>query len=160
MDVRAWDDLGQKRLEVAATARSKEDWEERWPAPAPWAFVWGPCWRTTVEYKVRRFAAEVGFFVDGLGFDANALSADYCMVMAPDRSCFLSFIPAGDGEATPPGAIRFEMMVDGLTELASQLRARGIEFDGGPAPYEGGPMFTAELTSPNGLAIRIWSMSG
>lgn len=154
----SWSDRGKGRLEVAATARSQADWAERWPAPAPWVFAWGPCWTATVEYKVHDFAAEVGFFIDGLGFESNALSADYCMVMSPDRACFLSFVPALDGEATPPGGFRFEMMVADLAKSASELIARGIEFDRGPAPYDGGPMLTAELTSPNGLPIRLWSV--
>lgn len=153
-------ELGRKRLESVADCRTPEDWQRAWVAPPPTVFTWGTCWKHTVEYKVHDVAAEIGFFLDVMGFDANVMTPDYVMIMGREGEFYLSFRPAEEGESTtPPDAFSLEYMVADMGAAAAELRARGAEFVQEPLPYgqPGGGMFTCILRTPHGMPVKLWS---
>ncbi len=154
-----WHALGNARLQVAAEAKTAEEWQERWPAiPHELPFEWGSCWTATITYKVADYAAEIGFFVDGLGFQTNAFDPSFCMFATPDRSYFFAIVPAGEEAPTPPDSIRVSFMVADIERSARELAERGIEFTRGPEPYMGSRMLSGELRTPNGVPVELWGM--
>jgi len=145
-----WQALGEARIEAARTARTAEDWERLFGRPRqPFPFEWGTCWKGTVQYQVDDFAAEVGFFVDGLGFDTNAFAPDFSVVPTPPG-----------GRPTPPDAVRIGFMLKDVLGNAEELRRRGVAFTRDPAPFqEGAPMLRAEFATPNGIPVELWGFA-
>jgi hypothetical protein len=128
------------------------------PPSVPVPFEWGSCWRHTVEYKASEFEAEVGFWMDCMGFDCNVLSPDYCMVVGPEGAFYLSFVDA-KGEAVATDAVRLQFMVHDLDATCSELGDRGITFERRPQPSEpGGSTWYATLHTPSGLPVDLWGV--
>ena len=153
-----WSALGSARLRVAREATTAEQWRESWPsAPEELPFRWGSCWTATMQYRVADFAAEIGFFIDGLGFTANALDQNYCMFAAPDRSYFFSIVPADEEHAaTPPDALTIGFMAEHVEVARREIEARGIEFSRAPEPYQSSSLLRGELRTPNGILVELW----
>lgn len=151
-------DYGKTRLAFVKSCQSEEDWDQ-WAEPKhQFAFQYGPCWKNTIEYKVSDFAAEVGFFIDVLGCDCNALMEDYAMIQGPEQEFTFSFRPAKNEEAvTPKDAITIEFMVSNIDELHRELISRGIEFIQSPQEESGGQ--TAKFQTPHGITIKLWCFS-
>ena len=158
-----WRALGARRLERAAAARSADDYRAATTGQQhPWTFEWGSCWTATVTYRVADYAAELGFFVDGLGFALNALGPDFCMFAAPDRSWFFCIVPATDEvPATPADAIHLGFMLADVAASAAEIERRGIAFTEPVAPWGDppGPMLTGALHTPNGIRVELWGMT-
>lgn len=157
-----WRALGEERLGVAREARTPEDWKKRWKDTThAFPFVWGSCWSATITYQVDDFAAEVGFFVDGLGFRCNAIGDDFCMLAAPDRSYFFCVTPVPDGgRATPVDTFRLSFMLDDIEATSASIDDRGIPFERRPSP-EGGPdspMRMGWLRTPNHVKVELWGL--
>lgn len=150
---RDWSLYGVARVDVARVAKSPDDWNRLWVEPAnPFAFEWGRCWNAAVEYEVKDFESEVGFFVDGLGFQINALSTDFCMVMSPAKDCYISFCK-GDADAQ---GFSLQFMVDDLLTACKELISRGISLVE-PIPREPNQsMGMARLQTPAGIPIKLW----
>jgi catechol 2,3-dioxygenase-like lactoylglutathione lyase family enzyme len=160
MEMNQSTEYGKQRIEFANNVKQPEDWD-KWEANKnPFMFDFGPCWHHTTEYRVADYAAEVGFFIDVLGFDCNTISDDYIMIMSPGREFFFSFRPCKDGESpTPSDAITIEFFLNDLKATCEKLQARGIEFTHELAPDSpGSPMLTARFTTPNKMPIRLWGM--
>lgn len=159
-DKAAYRKLGEKRLEVARKAKTKEEWDKLWTQTKhPYSFELGPCWKNCMEYKVADFAAELGFFVDILGFVPNALGEDYAMFTSPDGDFYFSIVPAGDGEPTPKDALRIQFMLQDIHKVTRDLKSRGIEFEKDPEPAsEGSPMLSGTFRTPNGIPVDLWGM--
>lgn len=155
--------LGCKRIDAARKADTREKWEKLWKQPQhPWAITWGDCWRQCVQYNVSDFAAEVGFFIDVLGFPINAFAPGYAMFTGPRREFFFSIMPAGKKEPrTPPNAIRLQFLVEGIQSLSRELQKRGVKFQRKPAPYgnKDSPMYLATFKTPNGINVDLWGMA-
>ena len=152
--------LGQARLEVAKKAKTREDWDKLWKEPAhPYPFKLGPCWKNCVEYKVEDFAAEVGFFLDILGFDPNALGPEYAMLTSPDKEFYFSIVPAEEGKGTSTDAIRLQFMIEDILNVAEELEKRGIAFEKEPEPQgEGSPLYKSTFRTPHGIPVDLWGM--
>ena len=155
-------ELGQARIDVPKQAESPEEFQRLWREPAhPFAMSWGECWTFAPCYHVEDFAAEVGFWLDVLGFDSNAIAEDFCMVMDPEKRLTFSVRPAGEERAvTPPEALTLEFMVSGIRELCETLASRGVNVEQGPEPYgkPDSPMYTAKLRTPAGLRVWLWGL--
>jgi hypothetical protein len=154
-------EYGEERLIVAREAKSREDWDRLWKESAhPFAFTWGECWNQTAEYVVDDFAAEIGFYIDILGLECNALSEEYAMVNGPKKEFFLSVVPSSpDRPATPKDSIKVEFMIDNIVETSQELERRGIRFEARPAPDgEGSTLYTGLFRSPNGTRIGLWGI--
>ena len=152
--------LGEARIAVVKEAKTQEDFKRLWKEPKhPYPFVFGTCWKQCAEYTVDDFAAEVGFWFDVMGFQANAFSPDYAMFTGPKKDFFFSVVPSSSKRAsTPPDAMRLEFMVEDIEKLGQDLEKRGIRFEHKPAPEggEGSPMWKATFRTPHGIAVNLW----
>ncbi|MCW8129074.1 MAG: VOC family protein [Planctomycetota bacterium] len=154
--------LGLERIKLASSCKTPQDWKERWVEPKhPFPFKLGPCWTHCVEYHVKDFPAEVGFFLDVMGFPTNALGGEYAMFTSPEHGFYFSVTPASEeNPLTPPETIRLEFMVEDILEVGKKLEARGLKFENPPAPH-GGPnsgLYQGTLRTPNGVALRLWGV--
>jgi catechol 2,3-dioxygenase-like lactoylglutathione lyase family enzyme len=149
---------GRARIEIAQRAQTAQDWNELWKPPTqPFAFEWGEYWKHCIEYKVKDFTAEVGFFIDLLGLPVNAFNENYAMFTSPDREFFLAVVPAGNGKATPPDALRVQFMVADIFKTTAELQKRGIHFAQEPQPVSSGSnQWVVSFQTPNGICMEIW----
>lgn len=150
---------GKARIDIAQRATNRDDWDRMWKRTTyPFPFSWGKTWKHCIEYKVKDFAAEVGFFIDFLGFPVNAFDPDYAMFTSPNGEFFFSVVPVQEGEeSTPPNAIRLQFMIENIKETASELERRGIVFEQWPTPGSmGSSLLIGTFRSPNGIGIDLW----
>ncbi len=151
---------GKARLDIARRAHSRQDWERLWkPTMHPFAFRWGTRWKHCIEYRVDDFAAEVGFFIDVLGFPVKAFNESYAMFTSPDEAFYLAILPADERHpATPPDALRLQFMISALERTVEELARRGVEFALPPQPIApGSSMHIAVFHTPHGLPVELWS---
>ncbi len=157
-------EFGKKRIEIAASLKTPEDWQTKWPANEnEFIYKLGPCWTHMIEYYVDDFEAEVGFMTDILGFDTFVADGNmgYCSVTNPDKFFYFSFYKADGKEkiATPGNAIKLCLMVENIEEVTEALEKREIEFERKPAPdMEGSPMLRGIFKTPNGIRLELWGM--
>lgn len=153
---------GENRVNSISDIKSPEEWAEKWQNSVhEFPFNFAECWNMTIEYVVDNFEAELGFYIDILGFSVNALDSAYAMVTGPNDDFHISFVPRAPGvTSTPPDAIKLEFMVKNITTLAKELKSRGIEFESEPAPYGGedSNFITGVYRTPHGIRISLWSM--
>jgi hypothetical protein len=150
---------GKARIDIAKRAETRDDWDHLWKKPThPFPFSWGSSWKQCIEYKVADFPAEVGFFIDILGFPVNAFDPDYAMFTSPNGDFFFSVVPTRDGEnPTPLGAIRLQFMVQDIIETSIELERRGVKFNQMPARVADNSAFLiGSFRSPNGIGIELW----
>ncbi len=151
---------GKARLDIARRAHSRQDWERMWkPTMHPFAFRWGTRWKHCIEYRVDDFAAEVGFFIDVLGFPVKAFNESYAMFTSPDEAFYLAILPADERHpAAPPDALRLQFMISALERTVEELARRGVEFALPPQPIApGSSMHIAVFHTPHGLPVELWS---
>jgi catechol 2,3-dioxygenase-like lactoylglutathione lyase family enzyme len=150
---------GKARIDIAKRANTREDWDHLWKKPThSFPFSWGSSWKQCIEYKVADFPAEVGFFIDVLGFPVNAFDPDYAMFTSPSSDFYFSVVPARENESpTPRGAIRLQFMVQDIIETALELERRGVKFDQMPARVADNSSFLIGcFQTPNGIGIEMW----
>ena len=150
---------GKARIDIAKRAATRDDWDRLWKQPTnPFPFSWGSSWKQCIEYKVEDFPAEVGFFIDIMGFPVNAFDPDYAMFTSPNGDFFFSVVPTREGEPpTSEGAIRLQFMVQDITETAHELQRRGVEFTQMPARVADNSSFLiGSFRTPNGIGIELW----
>lgn len=144
--------LGKKRVENFAISNTSE------LPKNPYSPHWGSCWKLSFEYKVTNFAAEIGFFIDILGFETNIFSTSYAMFTNPDQDSFFSIIQA-QGEETPTQAesIKIHFVVKDLFQLSDELKNRNVSFLQPPmSAGEGTDLYSAILETPHGVMIELW----
>jgi catechol 2,3-dioxygenase-like lactoylglutathione lyase family enzyme len=153
---------GKARIDLAMRLNNSADWDEHWKPPSnPFPLTWGDSWKHCIEYRVDDFAAEVGFFIDVLGFSVNALDHSYAMFTSPQQDFFFAFVPTENHEApTSPDAFRLQFMVRDINATYQELLRRGIAFELTPQPLC--PASSIQITSfrtPNGVPVEIWGMA-
>jgi len=153
---------GKARIDLAMRLNNTSDWDEHWKPPSnPFPLTWGESWKHCVEYRVDDFAAEVGFFIDVLGFSVNALDHSYAMFTSPQQDFFFAFVPTEANEApTSPNAFRLQFMVRDVSATYQELLRRGIAFELNPQPLC--PASSIQITSfrtPNGIPVEIWGIA-
>lgn len=153
---------GKARIDLAMRLNNTADWDEHWKPPSnPFPLTWGQSWKHCVEYRVDDFAAEVGFFIDVLGFSVNALDHSYAMFTSPQQDFFFAFVPTDADEApTSPDAFRLQFMVRDVSATYQELLRRGIAFELNPQPLC--PASSIQITSfrtPNGIPVEIWGIA-
>lgn len=155
--------LGKKRIEIAGQCQSSEDWEAKWPKTKhPYPFEWGTCWQAVAEFTVKNLEAEVGFFLDMLGFQAKATWQDHVMIMTPDGDYTFTLVRSKDGKHADPETLNLQFMLGNIETATSELKERGVELLSELAP-EGGdesPMRTSEFVTPSGYRIKLWGFIG
>jgi len=150
---------GKARIDIAKRAETRADWDHLWKKPTnPFPFSWGSAWKQCIEYKVVDFPAEVGFFIDILGFPVNAFDPDYAMFTSPGGDFFFSVVPTREGEQpTPLGAIRLQFMVQQIVETAIELQRRGVKFNQMPTRVADNSSFLiGSFQTPNGIGVELW----
>jgi catechol 2,3-dioxygenase-like lactoylglutathione lyase family enzyme len=150
---------GKARIDIAKRAETRDDWDQLWKKPTnPFPFSWGSSWKHCIEYKVTDFPAEVGFFIDILGFPVNAFDPDYAMFTSPNGDFYFSVVPTREGELpTPHGAIRLQFMVQDIIETSHELERRGVEFTQMPARVaDNSSCLIGSFRTPNGIGIELW----
>jgi hypothetical protein len=151
--------LGKARLDFAGHTRDPLEWEKRWERPMnPFPFVWGDPWKQCVEYRVDDFPAEVGFFIDVIGFAVNTLDPNYAKFTSPQGDFFISTLPTPHFEqSTPPNALRLQFMVKDINLTTLQLQKRGISFDYTAQPLQpGSSLLISSFSTPHGILIELW----
>ena len=150
---------GKARIDIAQRAATRDDWDRLWKKSTyPFPFSWGNSWKQCIEYKVADFPAEVGFFIDILGFPVNAFDPDYAMFTSPNGEFFFSVVPVLESEeVTAPDAIRLQFMVEHILETAVELERRGVKFDQWPTQSsENSPLLIGSFRTPNGIGLDLW----
>ena len=121
-------------------------------------FQWGPFWKLYVQYQVADLASEIGFFMDGLGFEASIFCAEQVVLTSPDRDFHFSIVPVPEnGQPTPPDTILLSFMIQQLHETVLRLEQGGVRFEEQPSRVaEGDPMSRAACRTPNGIRVELW----
>ncbi len=153
--------LGEARAEVMATPdMTRELWRERWKEPAN-AFAFpkdGQCWTFACEYTVADFAAEIGFFIDVLGFGTNATGAGWAMFLSPAQGyTFCCTAATAERKATPTDGFKLSFMVADAPGVAAELARRGVVFEEPLKELsEGAGLYSGAFRTPNGIRIELW----
>jgi catechol 2,3-dioxygenase-like lactoylglutathione lyase family enzyme len=150
---------GKARIDITQRARNLEEWQDGWhDSLHPFAFEFLDRWKFNVEYKVDDFAAEVGFFIDILGFTVIEFSPSHAQFTTPDQEFSFSVAAAlDDEESTNPETLRIQLMVDEVKETCEELEQRGIIFEQRPQPLRDGSRLTVGyFRTPHGIPIDLW----
>jgi catechol 2,3-dioxygenase-like lactoylglutathione lyase family enzyme len=151
---------GKARLDIARRAATRQDWAELWKPPMHgFPFKWGRYWKQCIEYRVDDYPAEIGFYIDVLGFPVNAFDPNYAQFTSPDGEFYIAVVPAQAYlPATPADAVRLQFMVDDLKTTAAELEKRGVNFEQQPEPIQpGSQLYLASFLTPHGITIELWS---
>jgi catechol 2,3-dioxygenase-like lactoylglutathione lyase family enzyme len=150
---------GRARIDIAKRVVTRQDWETLWKRPQhEFPFKWGKYWKQCIEYRVDDFAAEIGFFIDLLGFPVIAFDPSYAMFSSPAGDFTFAVVQTPeDSLSTPPDAIRIQFMVEDITGTVKELERRGVRFVQNPTPLsEGSSMYLAAFQSPHGILLEVW----
>ncbi len=150
---------GKARIDITKRAKDERDWQENWREQLyfyPFEFADG--WKTCFEYKVDDFAAEVGFYMDFLGFPSSAFSPSYAQFTSPDGDFFIGVSAVDEGEeSTPPDTLRLQFNIIDLFDTIDELESRGIIFEGKPQPlYDDSDILVTTFRTPHGISIDLW----
>lgn len=150
---------GKARIDVTRRASDEREWQSQWREPRySFPFTWEGGWRHCIQYTVDDFAAEIGFFIDVLGFPVSAFSPSYAQFTSPDQAFFFGVAATQEGgQSTPIDSLRMQFMVKDLTATIEELERRGIGFERKPEPGEAYPTI-ALLRSPHGIRIELWGV--
>ncbi len=150
---------GKARIDITRRASDEKEWQSKWRPPLhPYPFTPGEGWRFCFEYKVDDFAAEVGFFIDILGFEVLAFSPSYAQFADPNHDFCFSVVAAQEGEpSTDPDTIRLQFNVKHIHETVKILEARGIVFEQKPVAPDGqSNLLVGYFRSPHGVCIDLF----
>jgi catechol 2,3-dioxygenase-like lactoylglutathione lyase family enzyme len=153
---------GKARIDLAIRLNNATDWDEQWKPPSnPFPFTWGESWKHCIEYRVDDFAAEVGFFIDILGFSINALDSSYAMFTSPQHDFYFAIVPTTTDEVpASPDAFRLQFMVRDVNATYQELLRRGIAFELTPQPLcPASSIMIATFRTPNAIPVEIWGIS-
>lgn len=150
---------GKARIDITLRAKDEIEWQKLWREPLnPFPFKFVPGWKFCVEYKVDDFAAEVGFFIDILGFPVIAFSPSYAQFTIPGGDYCISVSSLRETEkSTPPETLRLQFRVEDILETTGMLVQRGIVFEQKPAPVqEGSHQVAGYFRTPHGVCVDLW----
>jgi len=152
---------GKARIDITQRARDEQEWQTQWREPLHnFAFDIQGDWRHCIEYKVDDFAAEVGFFIDFLGFSVSAFSPVYAQLTDPRHEFYFALSATQEGEeSTPPDTLRLQFQVANLDETFTELEKRGIDIEAHTLElHPNSPMKTCNFRSPHGINIELLSV--
>jgi catechol 2,3-dioxygenase-like lactoylglutathione lyase family enzyme len=150
---------GKARIDITRRAQDERQWQALWHEPRfPLPFDWGNGWKHCLQYTVDDFAAEIGFFIDVLGFPVNAFSPSYARFTTPGGEFNFGVSEAAQGgQSTPVETIRIQFAVKNLADVIPELQRRGVDFEQLPEQSEDGNLpVVAALRSPHGIVIELW----
>ncbi|OGO29391.1 MAG: hypothetical protein A2W33_05195 [Chloroflexi bacterium RBG_16_52_11] len=149
---------GKARIDITLRAKDEADWLKLWKEPSqPYPFVHEGGWKLSIDYKVDDYPAEIGFFIDVLGFPVWSFSPSNAQFTNPERDLFFSVSAVHPGEqSTPPDTLRLNLWVSDLARATQELERRGVVFDqpfSSPAMDTG--MHTAGFRTPHGILVVL-----
>jgi len=150
---------GKARIDITQRAKDEAEWLKLWKEPSqPYPFTHGGGAKLSIDYKVDDYPAEIGFFIDVLGFPVWAFSPSYAQLTNPERDLFFSVTAARPGEqSTPPETLRLNIQVSNLVQVSEELERRGVIFDQPITPQESdNNLHTASFRTPHGVLIVLW----
>jgi len=150
---------GKARIDVTLRANNEQEWQSMWKAPAhAYPFTAGEGWKFCIEYRVNDFAAEIGFFIDVLGFSVYSFSPSFAQFTSPSQSFLFGVSATPEGEqSTSPDTLRLQFKVSDLIASVQELEQRGISFEQSPMPVqEGTSMHIAIFRTPHGIPVDLW----
>jgi len=149
---------GKARIDIIQRIQNQQDWDKLWKSAAnPFPFIWSGGWTHCTEYCVDEYAAEVGFYIDFLGFAVDEFGPEYARFSSPWGDFYIGVVAANkEKNSTPAGAFRLQFQVSDLVETCDELRRRGIQFVQPPKADRREPSrATAVLYTPHGIAIDL-----
>jgi catechol 2,3-dioxygenase-like lactoylglutathione lyase family enzyme len=147
---------GKARIDVTRRARDEREWQSMWREPRfAFPFTFGKGWKHSIQYRVEDFAAEIGFYIDVLGFPVSAFSPRYAQFTSPNGDFYFGVADAEDSLSTPPESICLQFMVAELADTLTELEKRDVAFDHKPVTGEDAPAI-AVMRSPHGVRIELW----
>ena len=149
---------GKARIDITQRATDEAEWLRLWKEPSqPYPFSYGGGVKLSFDYKVDDYPAEIGFFIDVLGFPVWAFSPSSAQLTNPERDLFFSVSVARPGEqSTPPDTLRLNFQVRDLAQVSEELERRGIAFDQPITPQEpDGDLGAASFRTPHGILIVL-----
>lgn len=151
---------GRARIDFAKRIHTQEDWDAMWKPPAnffAFAFPGNEAWRFSLDYRVVEYEAEIGFWIDILGFEVLAIGPEYAQFTPPGGSFAFAVVKAAEGQApTPPETFRLQFQVEHLLETIQELEMRNVPFEQPALPVA--PESTYHLASfrtPNGILVDL-----
>ena len=147
---------GKARIEFTRRAQDENEWRSAWREPRyAFPFKFGNSWKQCITYQVADFAAEIGFFIDVLGFPVSAFSTQYAQFTSPGGDFYFGITAVEGYAGTPPESITLQFMLNDLTGAIRELEARGVEFEYKPGPQDAIPAL-AVLRTPHGVRLELW----
>ncbi len=152
---------GRRRLEIASKGWADPGFKEAWGKPGdiyPFAHQEG-CWLPHVRYMVDDYEAEIGYFIDLLGFNILAFGDDVAMFRDPESKFCIQVSPPGEAGSTNPETLSLEFMVTNPIEAREALKARGVVFEKEFEPWqEGSTLYHGTFHTPHGVLVNFWGM--
>lgn len=148
--------LGKARIDVTRRAQDEVDFQRMWQPPRyEFPFKWGPGLKQCIQYVVDDFAAEVGFYIDVLGFPVSAFSPNYAQFTSPGEEVYFGVVAAPPGApTTSPETLRIQFAVREVHTVIQELEGRGVifelkpEVDDAVVPY-------AVFRTPHGVGVEL-----
>jgi catechol 2,3-dioxygenase-like lactoylglutathione lyase family enzyme len=150
---------GKARIDITQRAKDEAEWLKMWKEPSqPYPFIHGNGPKLSIDYKVDDYPAEIGFFIDVLGFRVWAFSPSAAQFTNHEKDLFFSVSAARPGEqSAPPGTLRLNIQVSNLDQVVAQLEQRGVVFDQPITPQDPDDNHcTAGFRTPHGVLIVLW----
>jgi catechol 2,3-dioxygenase-like lactoylglutathione lyase family enzyme len=149
---------GKARIDITRRARDEQEWQAQWhESRYPFPFTFGGGWKQCIQYTVEDYAAEIGFYIDVLGFPVSAFSPSSAQFTDPAGDFFFGVAAATEGVTpTPPESLLIQFMVDNLPKVIQELESRGVTFEHTPEAGEANPRIAA-LRTPHGVVLELWS---
>jgi len=151
---------GRARIDIIQHVSNQDDWDRLWKSPSNnFPFEWTEGWKQCLEYRVDDYAAEVGFFIDFLGFSVDEFGPQYARFCSPadDFAIGIEACPAGSS-ARPVSGLRLQLQVTNLFELVEELQKRGVSFEHPPKINPRDKTLVSTIfKSPHGLVFELIS---
>lgn len=150
---------GKARIDITRRAKDEQEWQKLWKGPTQaYPFTYTEGWKFNIVYIVDDYAAEVGFFIDLLGFPVLSFSPSSAQFTSPSGAFTFGIAEAQGGEiSSPPETLRLQFNLSELESSVRELEQRGVTFDQGPEPIQpGSTTHVAVFRTPHGVPIELW----
>jgi Glyoxalase/Bleomycin resistance protein/Dioxygenase superfamily len=153
---------GIKRLETLKNIKSKEDFLKLWPKQKnSFDFKWGDCWKGVFEYGVDDYAAEIGFYIDYLGFELNASWDNHAMLMTPQGEFMFTVYEDKKSKGKVEKYLNIQFMIENIMAVSKRLKKNKITVIQNLKNEWGkeSKMKTFKVVTPNNICITLWGFS-
>jgi catechol 2,3-dioxygenase-like lactoylglutathione lyase family enzyme len=149
---------GRARIDIIQHVSDQQDWDRLWKSPSnTFPFLWTKGWKQCIEYRVDDYAAEVGFYIDFLGFPVDEFGPQYARLTSPTGDFYIGVEACPEGQAaTPVTGFRLQFLITDVFELVEELQKRGVAFELPPRPQSRDKsMVAAAFKTPHGITVEL-----